>query len=165
MQRPIKQWRQWSMTWISIRACQKCWTNRVPFLLSLPAPNVALNVTAKAESNSTIMVTWKIENIHDQLIAGNFIIQYCEVEGNNQDKLLTRCNRRPCKYNNVTTSPGTGAHTEHLTGLPSYTRYRIKVKAINITARDGTEVATPYGEYSNSSYDNTSEAGEEFVFS
>lgn len=132
-------------------------TNRVPFLLSLPAPNVVLNVTANAKSNSTILVTWKIEEIHAQLTAKNLIIQYCEMERNVIEKVNKRCN--PCK--NVT---NTSQHAELLTGLRSYTRYRIKAKAINIVAKDGTEVTTPYGNYSNPSYDNTNEAGEEFVF-
>ena len=134
-------------------------TNRVPFLLSLPAPNVVLNVTANAKSNSTILVTWKIEGIDDQLTAKNLMIQYCEMERNVTEKVNKRCN--PCKYKNDT---NTSQHAELLTGLRSYTRYRIKAKAINIVAKDGTEVTTPYGNYSNPSYDNTSEAGEEFVF-
>ena len=106
------------------------------------------------------MVKCKIEYIHDQLIVNDLTIEYCEVERNNSDVLNTRCN--PCKYKNVPIT--SRQHQEPLTGLRSFTRYRIKARAVNIVAKDRTEVATSYGDYSNPSYDETKEAGEELVF-
>ena len=101
------------------------------------------------------MVTWKIEYIHDQLIAKNLIIQYCEMERDKPERVNTRCN--PCRNRTVT---NISSQPEVLTGLRSYTRYSIRAKAVNIVAKDRTEVTTPYGEYSNASYDETSEDGE-----
>ena len=71
------------------------------------------------------------------------------------EELDRSCN--PCRYN-ITAK--TGRCTD-LTGLRSYTRYRIKAQAINIVAKDGTEVKTPYGQYSSPSYNETLEGGEE----
>ena len=149
---------------MNLQTFKKSWTDRVSFLLSLPAPNVVLNVTAEATDKSIIMVTWKIEKIHDQLIARNLTIEYCEME-RNKSEVNTRCN--PCRHRNVTnisTVRVGGSQSELLTGLRSYTTYRIKAKAGDIAAKDGTEVTTPYGKYSNPSYNETNEDGEEFVF-
>lgn len=113
-----------------------------------------MNVTAEAKNESSIMVKWEI-GIHDQLIARNLTIEYCGMKDNEPGKVNELCS--PCRYKNITNiSP----HTELLTGLRSYTRYSIKARAINIVARDKTEVTTPYGEYSNPDYAKTSDAGE-----
>ena len=69
------------------------------------------------------------------------------------------CN--PCKELNVT---GINLTTVSLTDLRSYTRYGVAAKATNISAKDGTEVKTPHGNYSDPVYNETHEGGEEFVF-
>lgn len=131
-------------------------------MLSLPDPYVVLNVTAEATSNSTIRVKWKIEQILDQLIANGLKIKYCEMkrnEGNEPDGLDDRCN--PCKDKNVTDK---NLQTVSLTDLRSYTIYNITAQVTNISAKDGTLVETPHGNYSNPIYPETHEGGEEYVF-
>jgi len=108
------------------------------------------------------MVTWKIEHIHDRLTAKNLTIEYCEMKRDTRKVLNTRCN--PCQYKNITIITDVISSQTELTGLRSYTIYRVKAKATNIVAKDGTEVITPYGNYSNPSYNETKEGGEEFVF-
>jgi len=115
-----------------------------------------VKVTASTQSNSTIVVTWKIGYIHPRLEACNLRIKYCEMKREKPEELDESCN--PCRYNNITAK--TDGYT-NLTGLRSYTRYRIKAQAINIVAKDGTEVKTPYGQYSNPSDNKTVVGGEE----
>jgi len=109
-----------------------------------------LNVTAKAASNSTIVVEWEIVKIHDRLKARELTIEYCEMN--------TSCN--PCRYKNITNIT---EKYEDLNDLRGFTTYHIRAKATNIVAKDGTEVTTPYGNYSNSSSVKTQEGGEEYA--
>ena len=115
-----------------------------------------MNVTAKATSNSTIIVEGKIVHIHDQLIAKGIRIKYCEVRRDQDDKLC-----EPCKNLTVTNM---NAERKSLTGLRSYTKHNITAQAIGIVARDGTVVTTPRGSESEPIYAETHEGGEDFVF-
>ena len=99
-------------------------------------------------SNSTIEVEWEIVKIHDRLEARELTIEYCEMDPN--------CT--PCGYKNITDIT---KKDEDLNDLRSFTTYNIRAKATNIVAKDGTEVKTPYENYSNSSFAKTQEGGEE----
>ena len=113
-----------------------------------------MNLTATATSNSTIDVEGEI-HIHDQLIAKEIRIKYCEVRRDQDDKLC-----EPCK--NLTVNMNT--QMKSLTGLRSYTKHNITAQAIGIVARDGTVVTTPHGSESEPIYAETHEGGEDFVF-
>ena len=57
------------------------------------------------------------------------------------------------------TSAGAGVPPANLENLLTYVEYAIQVKAVNITAKDGTAVRIPEGQYSNPGYATTHAGG------
>ena len=68
-----------------------------------------------------------------------------------------RCRGKTCLEKNISTSASN--LTTLVSGLLVGVTYNITVRAINVTARDGTLVETPYGNYSEPVYSTTHEGG------
>jgi len=104
-----------------------------------------LNVTATATSNSSIDVKWDIQRIHPQLNNSlKYRVSYCPTKG--------------CGERNITETSGKMAKLQNLL---TYVEYEIKVQPINITAKDGTTVEFPEGNYSNPVNETTLQGGNE----
>ncbi|XP_015757030.1 PREDICTED: protein sidekick-1-like, partial [Acropora digitifera] len=93
---------------------------------------VVVNVTAK--SNTSVNVRWKIEDIHERLNNPvHFNLSYFPVE----DCREYHSNRFQGKSKLI-----------QIVGLITYAEYEFKVKAVGITAKDGTRVLYPEGRFS-----------------
>ena len=123
----------------------------LPYLVLFIAPEVVLNATASVISKTSILVSWQIERIHLRLrTPDTYQVSYCP-----------HCRRKTCLEKNISTSAInlTTLVSDLLVGVT----YNITVRAINITARDGTHVETPYGSYSKPVYNTTHEGGGWFL--
>ena len=119
-------------------------------MLVFLVPDVLLNVTAKATGNSSIHVTWKVERIHPQLnTPGLYQVSYMYCQ-----------NKQPQCTGNFTSKAT--ALTKELKNLLIFVKYEIRVKAVNITAKDGTEVRISEGNYSMPAYATTDEGGDKY---
>lgn len=80
-------------------------------------------------------------------------------------ELDSHCLKDPCEEKHVTDMANVpmSPNAVALTGLRSYTKYRIRVQATNVTAKDRTVVTTPYGNYSNPINETTYEGGKENI--
>lgn len=142
-------------------------------MLSFPAPDVLLNVSATVISNSSIKLTWAITDVHPQLKVKGFNIKYCVLKrnGTSMEDLDKTCTSDPCEEKNENANAVPYLHMMDsqkflsLHHLRSYTKYGITVRATNITARDGTVVKTPYGNYSEPVYNTTHEGGKRTLLS
>ena len=103
-----------------------------------------------ATGNSSIRVTWKVERIHPRLNnASLYQVSY------------TYCLKKPPPCTQNFTS-NTSALTQELKNLLIFVEYVIRVKAVNITAQDGTEVRISEGNYSMPAYATTHEGGDKY---
>ena len=125
------------------------------FVFVVPDVNLTF-LEAKATSNSSINVSWKIQHINKRL---NEPTSY----------RLSYCPKKYCeKYSFVANhSAKTSAYPvnlntlfEHSLGnLTTYVEYKIRVRAVGITAKDGTKVLFPRGNFSEPIYGRTLEGG------
>ena len=123
------------------------WFLVLPYLVLFLAPDVVLNATASVKNKTSILVSWQIERIHARLQKPDtYQVSYCP-----------HCRRKTCLETNISTSAGD--LTTLVSGLLVGVTYNITVRAINITASDGTPVETPYGSYSEPVYNTTHEGG------
>ena len=121
------------------------------YLVLFLAPKVVLNVTASVINKTSIRASWQIGWIHPRLqTPDTYQVSYCP-----------HCPRKTCLETNIFTS--SGGQTTLVSGLLVGVTYNITVRAINITARDGTHVETPYGSYSKPVYNTTHEGGGWFL--
>ena len=119
----------------------------LPYLVLFLAPEVVLNATASVINETSIRAWWEIGSIHPRLrTPDTYQVSYCP-----------HCRWKPCLATNISTSAGN--LTTLVSGLLVGVTYTITVRAINVTARDGTPVETPYGEYSKPVYNTTHEGG------
>ena len=119
----------------------------LPYLVLFLAPEVVLNATASVKNKTSILVSWQIERIHPRLKPPDtYQVSYCP-----------HCFWKTCWETNISTSSGN--QTTLVSGLLVGVTYNITVRAINVTARDGTPVETPYGNYSEPVYSTTLEGG------
>ena len=119
----------------------------LPYLVLFLAPEVVLNATASVINQTSIRASWQIGCIHPRLrTPDTYQVSYCP-----------RCRWKPCLATNISTSAGN--LTTLISGLLVGVTYNITVRAINITASDGTPVETPYGDYSKLVYSTTREGG------
>lgn len=102
---------------------------------------VVVSVTAK--SNTSVNVRWKIQEIHERLNdPEHFNLSYCPVED--------------CREYHSNTSQG---KSKEIVGLITYAEYEFKVKAVGITAKDGTTMVYPEGNFSEPFRGRTKEGG------
>ena len=115
--------------------------------LILTVPDVLLKVSTPAVNTSAIEVQWEVERIDPQLqTPSQFLVSYCP-------KDYYHC------FSNITAT----AMKVVLHPLYTYVWYQIKVKAINIlTAKDGTKVEIPEGNFSEPVENRTTEGGKHF---
>ena len=119
----------------------------LPYLVLFLAPEVVLNAAASVINKTSILVSWQIEQIHARLQKPDtYQMSYCP-----------HCRRKTCQEKIISTSAG--EVTTLVSGLLVGVTYNITVRAINVTARDGTRVETPYGKYSKPVYNTTHEGG------
>lgn len=86
-------------------------------------------------------------------------IQHIRPQLNNPLKYrVSYCPTKECEEGNITE---TSNSTTKLQNLLTYVEYEIKVQPINITAKDGTAVESPEGNYSNPVNERTLEGGNE----
>ena len=113
-------------------------------IIYFTVPKVKLvgeNVTAI--SNTSVNVSWKIQEIHERLNnPEHFNLSYCPVED--------------CREYHSNRSQG---KSKEIVGLITYAEYEFKVKAVEITAKDGTRVLYPEGSFSEPFRGRTKEGG------
>lgn len=96
-----------------------------------------------AESHTSVNVRWKIEDIHERLNNPvHFNLSYCPV--------------KDCREYHSNTSQD---KSKEIVGLITYAEYKFKVKAVGITAKDGTRVVYPEGNFSEPFRGRTKEGG------
>ena len=114
------------------------------FVFVVPDVNLTL-FKAGATSNSSINVSWKIQHINKRL---NEPTRY----------RLSYCPKKYCE--NYSFVENHNAETSaDLENLITYVKYKIRVKAVGITAKDGTKVLIPSGNFSEPIYERTLEGG------
>lgn len=115
-------------------------------IIYFTVPKVKLvveNVTAI--SNTSVNVSWKIQEIHERLNnPEHFNLSYCPVED--------------CWKYHSNTSQDKRLFIQ-IVGLITYAEYEFKVKAVRITAKDGTRVLYPEGSFSEPFRGRTKEGG------
>ena len=100
-------------------------------------------VSVTANSNTSVNVHWKIQEIHERLNNPvHFNLSYCPVED--------------CREYHSNRSQG---KSKEIVGLITYAEYEFKVKAVGITAKDGTRVLYPEGNFSEPFRGRTKEGG------
>ena len=125
------------------------------FVFVVPDVNLTFS-GAETTSNSSITVLWKIQHINKRL---NEPTRY----------RLSYCPKKYCeKYSFVANySAETSAYPVNLNAnfeynlenLTTYVEYKIRVRAVGITAKDGTKVLFPRGNFSEPIYERTLEGG------
>ena len=125
------------------------------FVFVVPDVNLTFS-GAKTTSISSITVLWKIQHINKRL---NEPTRY----------RLSYCPKKYCeKYSFVANhSAKTSAYPVNLStlfeyslrNLTTYVEYKIRVRAVGITAKDGTKVLFPRGNFSEPIYKRTLEGG------
>ena len=97
-----------------------------------------------AKDNNSIEVHWEMEYNKRLNNPEHFNLHYCPVE--NCTKYISK---------NITASN----RLAMISGLITYAKYEFKVRAVGITARDGTRVWFPEGHFSDPVFGRTKEGG------
>ena len=116
------------------------------FFLYVTVPKVKLvGKGVIGKTDTSVNVSWEIEDIHKRLKnPQRFNLHYCPVE-----------NCTSYTWKNITSSKRSAV----ISGLITYAEYKFKVKAVGITARDGTKMLFPEGNFSHPFNGRTMEGG------